>query len=54
MSEVLAAIDKALQAITARMKAKGEMYLPDEEWCRLRRCAAALREAKRELERGGK
>jgi hypothetical protein len=54
MSETIAAIDKALAEIAKRLKAKGEMYLPDEEWCRLRRCAAALQEAKRELERGGK
>jgi len=51
MSDTIAAIDKALAEITARLNAKAPMYYPDDEWTRLSKAARALREAKRELEK---
>ena len=51
MSEILAAIDKALAAITKRLNDKAPMYYPDDEWTRLANAARALQEAKRELEK---
>lgn len=47
--DIAACIDAALAAITARLKAKGAMFEPDEEWCRLQECAGALAKAKEVL-----
>jgi len=54
MSDTIAAIEKALAEIAARLNDKAPMYYADDEWTRLSKAARALREARRELERGGK
>jgi len=51
MSDTIAAIDKALADITARLNAKAPMYYADDEWARLSKAARALREARREIEK---
>jgi hypothetical protein len=42
-------IDKALAEIAQRLQSKGQMYAPDDEWARLQKIAAALKDAKREF-----
>ena len=49
--QVADCIAATVKAIESRLRAKGPMYAPDAEWCRLMECVGALRAAGRELER---